>query len=396
MQSLAKGKSKNPVFLLDEIDKMSADFRGDPSSAMLEVLDPEENHSFSDHFLEVDFDLSEVMFIATSNIQDNIPHPLMDRMEIIKLPGYTDYEKLKIAKEFIIPKLLKRHGLSEKKLNISDNAVRLIIRRYTLEAGVRNLEREIANVCRQVVRDIVENDKKKNKFIITASNLHRYLGAPKFSENRKEKHHEVGVAFGLAWTQAGGDVMPVETVALKGTGKLTLTGKLGEVMQESARAALAFIRSVSDELKISPNFYKNKDIHIHVPEGAIPKDGPSAGITIATSIASALMKKPVNKNVAMTGEITLRGKVLPVGGLKSKILAAHRAGFKTIILPKENKKDLDEIPKDVLRKLNVKLVENIAQVLQIALVAKKNGKSASKSKNSVWQGIYNQKQIMSA
>lgn len=397
MQSLAKGKSKNPVFLLDEIDKMSTDFRGDPSSAMLEVLDPEENHSFSDHYLEVEFDLSEVMFITTSNIQDNIPHPLMDRMEIIKLPGYTNYEKLKIANEFIVPKQLKRHGLSQKFFNISDNAIRLIIKQYTLEAGVRNLEREIAHICRKVVRDIVENNKKKVKFSIDSLNVHKYLGPPKFSENRKEKRHEVGVAFGLAWTQAGGDVMPVETVALRGTGKLTLTGKLGEVMQESAKTAMAFIRSVSDELKINPSFYKNSDIHIHVPEGAIPKDGPSAGITIATAIASALTKKPVNKNVAMTGEITLRGKVLPVGGLKSKILAAHRIGFKTVILPKENEKDLVDIPKDVLSKLNIKLVENIGQVFQIALVRKKNNKTPGKlkGKNNLWPDAYSQKQIMS-
>ena len=396
IQSLTKGKSKNPVFLLDEIDKMSADFRGDPSSAMLEVLDPEENHTFSDHFLEVDFDLSEVMFIATSNIQDNIPHPLMDRMEIIKLPGYTDYEKLRIAKEFIIPKQLKKHGLFPKLFNISDNAIKIIIKQYTFEAGVRNLEREIANICRKVVRDIVENNKKKVKFSIHSSNVHKYLGAPKFSENRKEKHHEIGVAFGLAWTQAGGDVMPVETLVLRGTGKLTLTGKLGEVMQESAKAAMAFIRSFSDELKINPSFYKNSDIHVHVPEGAIPKDGPSAGITIATAIASVLTKKPVNKNVAMTGEITLRGKVLPIGGLKSKILAAHRAGFKTIILPKENEKDLAEIPKDVLKKLNIKLVENIGQVLQIALVNKKSKKSPgqSKRKSNLWSSTYGQDQII--
>jgi ATP-dependent Lon protease len=395
MQSLAKAKSRKPVFLLDEIDKMSADFRGDPSSAMLEVLDPEENHSFSDHYLEVDFDLSEVMFIATSNLQDNIPHPLLDRMELIKLPGYTDYEKLKIARSFIIPKQLKKHGLSKKNIDVSDNAIKVIIKRYTLEAGVRNLEREIANLCRKVVREIVEFKKKNKLFKITTSNLYKYLGPPRYSENRKEKHNEIGVAFGLAWTQAGGDIMPVEAVALKGTGKLTLTGKLGEVMQESARAALAFIRSVSDDLKINQQFYKNRDIHVHVPEGAIPKDGPSAGITIATSIASALTNKPVNKNVAMTGEITLRGKVLAVGGLKSKILAAHRAGFKTVILPKENKKDLEEIPKDVLKKLNIKFVENIAQVFQIALMNKRRKRAADSSKkNGLWPNSYSQNRVM--
>lgn len=397
IQSITKAKSKNPVFLLDEIDKMSVDFRGDPSSAMLEVLDPEENHTFSDHYLEVEFDLSDVMFICTSNLQDNIPYPLMDRMEIIKLPGYTEYEKLNIAKSFLLPKQLEKHGLNSKNLKISQNAVSQITKCYTREAGVRNLERELASICRKVVRDVVENKKNNIEVKITASNLHKYLGPPKYTQNRKEKHHEIGVAFGLAWTEAGGDVMPVETLVVNGTGKLILTGKLGDVMQESAHAALTYIRSRVDKLRIKDNFYKNSDIHIHVPEGAIPKDGPSAGITIATSVASVLTRRAVDKNVTMTGEITLRGQVLPVGGLKSKILAAHRVGFKTVIIPKENKKDLIKIPKDVIRKLDIKLVENMDQVLQIALVAKnKKTTKKTKDKKRLWQDDFYQRQIISA
>ncbi|MCK4519297.1 MAG: endopeptidase La, partial [Candidatus Omnitrophica bacterium] len=341
-------------------------------------------------------DLSNVMFITTSNIQDNIPQPLMDRMEIIQLPGYTEYEKLNIARSFLLPKQLKKHGLTHKNFDISDNAVNLIIKCYTIEAGVRSLEREIAGICRKVVREVVESKKAIGHIKITSKNLHKYLGPPKYSESRKEKHHEIGVSFGLAWTMAGGDIMPVETVLIKGDGKLILTGKLGEVMQESARAALTYIRSRVDKLKIKSGFYKDTDIHVHVPEGAIPKDGPSAGITIAVSIASAITQRPVNKNVAMTGEITLRGKVLPVGGLKSKILAAHRAGFKTIIIPNENKKDLVEIPKDVLRKLDIKTVDDIDQVLRIALVSKIRKGAAAKSKKSSWQKNYLQQQIMSA
>ncbi len=396
IQSIAKAKSKNPVFLLDEIDKMSSDFRGDPSSAMLEVLDPEENHTFSDHYLGVEFDLSDVMFITTSNLAYNIPHPLKDRMEIIKLSGYTEYEKLNIAKLFLVPKQLKSHGLKAKNLSISDNALSKIIKRYTQEAGVRSLEREIATICRRVVRDVVEKKRKNVSVKITASNLHKILGPPRFSESRKQKHHQAGLSFGLAWTEAGGDVMPVEVSVVRGKGKLLLTGKLGEVMRESAQAALTYIRSRFKQLKIQPNFYKNYDIHIHVPEGAIPKDGPSAGITIATSIASSLTHIPVNKNVAMTGEITLQGRILQVGGLKSKILAAHRAGFKTIIIPEENKKDLVEIPKAVLSKLNIKMVENMDQVLQIALVSKtKKAAKKTKVKKQLWQDDYYQRQIIS-
>ncbi len=370
IQSLAKVKSKNPVFLLDEIDKMSADFRGDPASSMLEVLDPEENHTFCDHYLGVEFDLSEVLFIATSNLVDNIPYPLRDRMEIIKLPGYTEYEKLNIAKSFLLPKQLRLHGLTPENIRISDNALFKIIKCYTREAGVRNLEREIATICRYVVKDVVRNNKRTISIKMSRANLHKILGPPRFSESRKQEHHRIGLSYGLAWTEAGGDVMAVETSIVKGSGKLLLTGRLGEVMKESAQAALTYIRSRINQLKLKPDFYKNYDIHIHVPEGAIPKDGPSAGITIATSIASSLMKVPVDKNIAMTGEITLGGRILQVGGLKSKILAAHRAGFKTVIIPKENQKDLVEIPKDVLNKLRMKLVEDMDQVLQIALVVK--------------------------
>lgn len=389
MQSVAKAKSKNPVFLLDEVDKMSADYKGDPSSALLEVLDPEENHSFSDHYLEVDFDLSNVMFITTSNIQDNIPHPLLDRMEVIKLPGYTEDEKFHIAKNFLIPKQLNQHGLNHKHLFISDNALSKIIKQYTLEAGVRNLERNIANICRKTVKGVVETKSRRKTSRITATNLHKYLGPPKYTHSRKDKHHQVGVAYGLAWTQTGGSTMPIETAIVKGTGKLILTGKLGDVMQESARAALTYIRSRVDKLKINANFYKTRDIHIHVPEGAIPKDGPSAGITIATSIASAITRIPADKNVAMTGEITLRGQVLAVGGLKSKILAAHRAGFKKIIIPKENKKDLIEIPKDVLRKIHIRAVESIDEVIPIALLKEqKRAKGKKKSENEIWPGAY--------
>lgn len=394
IQFICKAKSKNPVFLLDEIDKMSADFRGDPASSLLEVLDPEENHSFSDHYLEVEFDLSDVMFICTSNLEDNIPHALRDRTEVIKLPGYTEYEKLSIAKTFLFPKQLKKHGLTVDNLSISDNALGQIIKCYTLEAGVRNLEREIANLCRKAARALVEGKNRITR--VTSSNLPKILGPPIYSQSRKEKHHEIGLSFGLAWTEAGGDVMPIETVVVKGTGKLILTGKLGEVMQESAKAALSYIRSRADKFKIKSNFYKSEDIHIHVPEGAIPKDGPSAGITMATSIASALTHQPVNKNVTMTGEITLRGQVLQVGGLKSKILAAHRAGFKIIIIPSENKKDLVKIPKNVLKKLTIKPVKDMDEVLKIALVAgRRKNLKRKKIKKRPWHNGYYERGLAS-
>jgi ATP-dependent Lon protease len=370
IQSMRKAKSKNPIFLLDEVDKMSMDFRGDPTSALLEVLDPEENRTFSDHYLEVNFDLSEVIFITTSNIQYNIPLPLQDRMEIIKMPGYTEFEKRNIARSFLIPKQIRNHGLLEYNVAISDKAVFAIIKQYTREAGVRDLERRIAEICRKVAKEVVENgkDAKGMKVEVTLKNIHKYLGAAKYLDSEANKHDEVGVATGLAWTEAGGDIMNIETSLVKGKGNLILTGKLGEVMQESARASLTYIRSRNRELGIkngkNPN---NLDIHIHIPEGAIPKDGPSAGITMAAALVSSFTKRPVKRNVAMTGEITLRGKILPVGGIKAKFLAAHRAGIDSIIFPKENKKDLNEIPGNILKKLRLIPVENMDEVLKIAL-----------------------------
>jgi ATP-dependent Lon protease len=380
IQSIRKAGTKNPVFLLDEVDKMSVDFRGDPTSALLEVLDPEQNHSFSDHYLEISFDLSDVMFITTSNVQDNIPLPLQDRMEIIKLPGYTDYEKLKIATIFLLPKQKKACGLKDETLEITEEAILRIIRRYTREAGVRNLERELSRICRKVARCAVEEN-KDIKIKITVDNLHKFLGPPRFSDDRTEKKDEVGVVRGLAWTEVGGDVMSVETSILKGKGKLMLTGKLGEVMQESAQAALSYIRSRAKSLNIAEDFYRKVDIHIHIPEGAIPKDGPSAGITMATALISSLTKKPVRRDVAMTGEITLRGHILAVGGLKSKILAAHRAGIKKVLIPKENDKDLQEIPAMIKKNLDIVLVENMDEVVKEAFLDTKN-----KTKVSVKRG----------
>ncbi len=366
IQSMKRAGSKNPVFLLDEVDKMSVDFRGDPSSALLEVLDPEQNHSFSDHYLETAFDLSDSLFITTSNVQYNIPPPLLDRMELIKLPGYTEYEKLKIAKMFLIPKEIKQNGLKEEQLSINNATVLRMIKQYTREAGVRELQRKIAGVCRKVARRIIEKNSDL-KVVVGLHNLHKYLGPPQYSEARKESSDEIGVATGLAWTEAGGDIISVESSLMRGNGKLTLTGKLGEVMQESAQAALSFIRSRADRLGIKNGFYKTNDIHIHVPEGAIPKDGPSAGITIAAAMVSSLTKRPVRSDTAMTGEITLRGKVLPVGGIKPKILAAHRTGIKRVIIPKESEKDLVDIPKNITKDLKVILVKDMDEVLKIAM-----------------------------
>ena len=374
IQSIRKAKSKNPVFLLDEVDKMSLDFRGDPAAALLEVLDPEQNSTFSDHYLEVEFDLSDVMFITTANFQDNIPIPLQDRMEIIKLPGYTEYEKVKIAQGFLLPKQIKANGLKEEDIKFTHEALMKIIGRYTREAGVRNLEREIARVCRKIAKEVVQKDRDL-KVRVTAVRAKRYLGPEQFDEPKKEEKNEVGVATGLAWTEAGGDIISIESTLMKGKGKLTLTGKLGEVMKESAEAALSYIRSRARELGIDDDFYRKFDIHIHIPEGAIPKDGPSAGITMATALVSALTKLPVKKDVAMTGEITLRGKVLPIGGLKSKMLAAHMVGMKTVIIPKENEKDLVEIPKNILKDLKVIPVEHMDRVLEIAL-EKRRAKTA--------------------
>jgi ATP-dependent Lon protease len=366
IQGMKQAGSKNPVFLLDEVDKMSSDFRGDPASALLEVLDAEQNHSFSDHYIEVPFDLSKVMFITTANVEHNIPRPLLDRMEVIHLSGYTEEEKVKIAERHLIPKQIKEHGLKPHHLQISENALRTIIRHYTREAGVRNLERQIATICRKTAREVVNNKKYRAK--VTAANVDAFLGIPRYHFGTKEKENEIGVATGLAWTEVGGEVLNVEVSILKGKGNIMLTGKLGDVMKESAQASLSYVRSRAQELELEDDFHEKHDIHIHIPEGAIPKDGPSAGITMATALVSAVTGKPVRHDVAMTGEITLRGRVLPVGGIKEKVLAAHRAGIKKIIMPKENKKDLEEIPAKVKRKLDFVLVEHMDQVLSEALL----------------------------
>jgi ATP-dependent Lon protease len=338
------------------------DFRGDPSSALLEVLDPEQNNSFVDHYLAVPFDLSKVMFICTGNIADTIPSALKDRMEIIYLSGYTEEEKLQIAKKYLIPKQIEEHGLNPSILKISDKAIRYIITHYTREAGVRNLEREIANLCRKVAKYVAEG--KKKKFYLTAQKVPKFLGAPKYLPEEELKKEEVGVATGLAWTEAGGDVIYVEATIMKGKGNLILTGQLGDIMKESAQAALSYVKSKAKELKIEEKLFSNSDLHIHVPAGAIPKDGPSAGITMASAIASVFTGKPLRKDVAMTGEITLRGRVLPIGGLKEKVLAAKRMGIKTVIIPKRNKKDLEELPKYVKEGMKFILVESMDQVLR--------------------------------
>jgi len=378
LQGMRQAKSRNPVFLLDEVDKMSTDFRGDPSAALLEVLDPEQNNAFSDHYLEIPFDLSQVMFITTANNRFAIPQPLLDRMEAIHIPGYTEEEKVRIAQRHLIPKQLEENGLTSETVRISEGTLRHIVREYTREAGVRNLEREIANIFRKVAKEVVK--KKSLRVTVTRSNVHKFLGPPRYRFGLAEKEDEIGVATGVAWTEAGGDLLAIEVTLMKGKGKLTLTGKLGDVMQESAQAALSYIRSRAASMDIDENFYEEFDIHVHIPEGAIPKDGPSAGVTIATALISALTRTPVHRHVAMTGEITLRGRVLPVGGVKEKVLAAHRAGIKTMILPADNKKDLAEIPGNVRRRLEFILVEHLDQILEKALV-KKNGKESTSDEN---------------
>lgn len=377
IQGMKAAGTKNPVFLLDEVDKMNADFRGDPSSALLEVLDSEQNHSFSDHFIEVPFDMSKVLFITTANVEYNIPRPLLDRMEVIKLPGYTEEEKVKIAERHLIPKQIKEHGLKQANLQISENATREIVREYTREAGVRNLEREIAAICRKTARVVV--DDRKYQARVSAASLAAYLGIPRYHWGTIEKENEVGVATGLAWTEVGGDVLSVEVSILKGKGNIILTGKLGDVMKESAQAALSYVRSRAQELSIPEDFHEKYDLHIHIPEGAIPKDGPSAGITIASAIASALSGRRTSRELAMTGEITLRGRVLPVGCIKEKVLAAHRVGIKKLIIPKENKKDLEEIPSNVRRKITFVLVENMDEVLREALLPLNDDKEGSEA-----------------
>lgn len=365
IQGMRNAGSKNPVFLLDEVDKMSTDFRGDPASALLEVLDPEQNNAFSDHYIEIPFDLSQVLFITTANYPYNIPRPLWDRMEIIQISGYTEEEKVQIAIRHLIPKQLKEHGLTTGQLTISENALRKIIREYTRESGVRNMERQIAAVCRKTAKLIVSG--KSERVRVTGQNTEKLLGIPKYRYGVAEKEDETGVATGLAWTESGGDTLSIEVTLCKGKGNLILTGKLGEVMRESAQAGYSFIRSRVRELEIEEDFNEKYDVHIHIPEGATPKDGPSAGITMATALASALTGRKVRHDVAMTGEITLRGRVLPVGGIKEKILAAHRAGIKTIVLPLDNKKELEEVPPQVKHKLRFVLVSHMDEVLRTAL-----------------------------
>jgi ATP-dependent Lon protease len=367
IQSLKKAKSRNPVFLLDEVDKLGMDFRGDPAAALLEVLDPEQNHTFNDHYLEVDFDLSEIMFVTTANSTYSIPPPLLDRMEIISLPGYTEHEKVKIAEQYLFPKQLEANGLTKKNIALPVAALRGIIQKYTREAGVRNLEREIASICRKVARKVV-SEGRRVKVTLSQRSLEKYLGVPKFHHGKAESKNAVGIATGLAWTEVGGELLTIETTLMSGKGKLILTGKLGEVMKESAQAALSYIRTRAKVFDLPQDFYQKLDIHIHIPEGAIPKDGPSAGITLCTAMTSALTRLQVKKNIAMTGEITLRGRVLPVGGIKEKMLAAHRAGLRTILIPKENAKDLKDLPKHIRKELKFETVEHMDEVLSKALV----------------------------
>jgi len=385
IQNLSKVGTRNPLFLLDEIDKMAQDFRGDPASALLEVLDPEQNHTFGDHYLEVDFDLSDVMFIATSNSM-NIPGPLLDRMEVIRIPGYTEDEKMNIVKNYLLPKQMENNGLNNDELEVTQEAIMDTVRYYTREAGVRSLEREMSKICRKVVKDVLMNPSDE-KVTVTPDNLEKYLGVVRFRYGKAENNDQVGQVTGLAWTEVGGELLSIEAAVMPGKGKQTFTGQLGDVMQESIYAAMTVVRSRAASLGLEDDFYENKDIHIHVPEGATPKDGPSAGIGMCTAIVSTMTGIPVKSSVAMTGEITLRGEVLPIGGLKEKLLAAHRGGIETIIIPHENEKDLADIPKTVLEKLEIKPVQWIDDVLAIALQTtptplEKNAASSSKSKKS--------------
>jgi ATP-dependent Lon protease len=366
IQMIKRAGTRNPVFLLDEVDKMSMDFRGDPASALMEVLDPEQNSTFLDHYIDTDFDLSQVMFIVTANMVDPIPKPLIDRMEIIRLPGYTEDEKLQIAKQFLLPKQMTAHGLKEDNLKISDHALLKLIRQYTREAGVRNLEREITSICRKVVKKVVTKGKGHKEKVIP-KNLESYLGVAKFRRAEIDKTDEVGVSIGMAWTEFGGELLTFEATKIHGKGNFTLTGQLGEIMQESAQAAFSFVRGKIYELNIARDLHRNFDIHVHVPEGATPKEGPSAGITIATSIISLLTEIPVNKKVAMSGEITLKGKVLAVGGIKEKLLAAHREGIRVAVLPLDNKPDLKDLPRVLKQEMKIHLVENMDEVLKIAM-----------------------------
>ncbi len=366
IQMIKKAGTMNPVFLLDEVDKMSMDFRGDPSAALLEVLDPEQNHTFLDHYLDVEYDLSNIMFVCTANVLHTVPQALRDRMEVLQLAGYTELEKIEIARTFLAPKAVKATGLTDRNIQFKDEAFETIIRRYTREAGVRSLEREVNTICRKVARKVVVEGKKFSE-AIAGEQITGYLGVPRYRPQVAEEKNEVGIATGLAWTEAGGELLLTESTLMPGKGRLTLTGKLGDVMQESAQAAMSYVRSKAEEFGIQKDFHRRTDVHVHVPEGSIPKDGPSAGITLATALVSNLASVPTRRDVAMTGEITLRGKVLPIGGVKEKVLAAHRAGVKTIILPKDNEKDLADIPKPVLDVLEMHLVESMDEVLKIAL-----------------------------
>jgi ATP-dependent Lon protease len=369
IQMMKKASTVNPVFLLDEVDKMSMDFRGDPSAALLEVLDPEQNNTFMDHYLDVEYDLSKVFFITTANVVHTIPQPLQDRMEILRLEGYTEPEKLEIAKRFLIRKQREATGLTTANMTLQDETVVHIIRHYTREAGVRNLEREIANICRKVARKVVKEGKSL-QVTVRPQDLQEYLGILKFRDTKAEEKNEIGLATGLAWTEVGGQILTIEVTLMQGKGKLLLTGKLGEVMQESAQAAMSYVRSRASQLGLRADFYRHLDIHVHIPEGAIPKDGPSAGITLATALASALTKIAVRRDVAMTGEITLRGKVLPIGGVKEKLLAAHRAGTRTVILPRDNEKDLADLPTAIQQELSIRFVSSMDEVLDFALESK--------------------------
>ncbi len=391
IQGLKKAESNNPVFMLDEIDKLGRDFRGDPASALLEVLDPEQNHAFSDHYLEVPFDLSNVMFITTANLLDTIPPALLDRMEVLRLPGYTATEKLQIARRFLMPKQLEAHGISEDQLTITDEAMGCIIQNYTREAGVRNLEREIGTVCRKTAKNIAQEEDAKDT--VTEDDVHEYLGPEKFFSEMAERADEPGVAIGMAWTQAGGDIIFVEAAKMRRTlqkgESLTLTGQLGDVMRESAKAALSYVRSRADELGIDADFFDEHDIHLHVPAGATPKDGPSAGITMATVLASLATNTPVKEKLAMTGEITLRGRVLPVGGIKEKVLAASRSGITEVILPMKNKKDLSEIPKEIRDKVKFHPVDTMDEVLEIALPAEYTSETISEEQETPFSAALN-------
>jgi ATP-dependent Lon protease len=384
IQNLAKAGVRNPLFLLDEVDKMSMDFRGDPSSALLEVLDPEQNHTFNDHYLEVDYDLSNVMFVATANTM-NIPGPLLDRMEVIRLSGYTEDEKINIAMRYLVPKQMKNHGLEEGEIAISEATIRDIVRHYTREAGVRNVEREIAKICRKVVKQQVSK-KSKSKVRVTPRSLQKYLGVKRFRFGRKEEMDRIGQVTGLAWTEVGGDLLTIEAAVMPGKGRPSYTGQLGDIMQESIQAAMTVVRSRVDALGIDPKFHQKTDVHIHVPEGATPKDGPSAGVGMCTALVSALTKIPVRSNVAMTGEITLRGEVLPIGGLKEKLLAALRGGIDTVLIPDENQRELSEIPANILQNLEVKPVKWIDEVFEVALQHKPKLTSDRENEAEVVEG----------